>query len=222
MKGGINLQCSLGLGNHLRYQRWMTGLGGVNRCWTALMWDSNVPFMLKGSRRTTGGVPTPITSQARGHKRPVSTATRQKLSPRYSGAFWIIRQINPVTYKRELPANYHFSPSFHVSLMKLVHPELGPKTTGPEPPPPLEIPIILDKGNHGFKKKRWPDGIFMEWEGYRPEERSWVTARDILDTSIIHDFHRTHPDRPATTRGSPLNTDNTPFFFYSHVLFAIH
>ncbi|KAL0177165.1 hypothetical protein M9458_026059, partial [Cirrhinus mrigala] len=42
----------------------------------------------------------------------------KKLSPRYVGPFKIIKQITPVSYRLELPAEYRISPTFHVSLFK--------------------------------------------------------------------------------------------------------
>ncbi len=124
----------------------------------------------------------------------------RKLTPRNVGPFKILKQINPVTYHLELPTNYRISPSFHVFLLKPVHPASDPNTSVPEPPPPLEIDVahvssvnkILDSCHRGGQLK-----YLVDWEGYGPEERSWVASREILDPSLIQEFHQRHPDCPA-------------------------
>ncbi|KAG1956953.1 retrotransposable element [Pimephales promelas] len=133
----------------------------------------------------------------------------RKLSPRYVGPFQIIRQISPVSFRLDLPANYRISPTFHVSLLK---PAGGPRGeaeggTASQSPPP-----ILVDGEEAYRVHKLLDSrrrgnvlqYLVDWEGYGPEEQSWVNSRDILDPTLTKEFHRTYPEKPAPRpRGRP-------------------
>ncbi|KAL0186184.1 hypothetical protein M9458_017854, partial [Cirrhinus mrigala] len=112
----------------------------------------------------------------------------RKLSPRYIGPFTILRRINDVTVQLQLPPRYRIHPTFHVSLLKPFHPSATEHPRAEvEPPPPevLDTPSIytvheiLDSWRRGGHLE-----YLVDWEGYGPEERSWVARDDILDPSL--------------------------------------
>ncbi|KAL0200281.1 hypothetical protein M9458_003468, partial [Cirrhinus mrigala] len=121
-------------------------------------------------------------------------SSNPEISPCYIGPFKILRQINDVTFQLQLPPRYRIHPMFHVSLLK----PFFPSATEPPPPEVLDQPSIysvreiLDSRRRGGHLE-----YLIDWEGYGPEEHSWVPRDDVLDPMLLADFHRDHPDRPA-------------------------
>ncbi|KAK3553990.1 hypothetical protein QTP70_019031 [Hemibagrus guttatus] len=101
------------------------------------------------------------------------------------------------------------------------------ETTDSNPPPLLKIegsPAYLGHEILDCHRRGGQTQYLVDWRGYSPKEKSLVLANDILDPSLISDFHQVHPDRPTPraleyckdlqfyhlhARGSPLlNTEH--------------
>ena len=123
----------------------------------------------------------------------------KKLSPRFIGPFEVEAIVNPTAVCLKLPASLQIHPTFHVSQLKPVSTStLCPPAVAPPPP------RLID-GHSGFTVSRILDvrrrgrgyQYVADWEGYGPEERSWIALGLILDPSLLTDFYRAHPNKPG-------------------------
>ncbi|KAL0204031.1 hypothetical protein M9458_002049, partial [Cirrhinus mrigala] len=116
----------------------------------------------------------------------------KKLTPRFIGPYKITHRLNPVTFRLQLPASLRIHPVFHQSQLKHVFfSPLSPQVTAPPPVriidggPAYTVRRILDSRTRGCGTQ-----YLVDWEGYGPEERSWVPGRFILDPTLIQDYRR--------------------------------
>ena len=107
------------------------------------------------------------------------------------GPYTILKVVNPVAMRLRLPTTMRIHPTFHVSKLKPVR--TSPLVPASKPPPP---PRVVD-GETVYSVRKILDSrrvgrgfqYLVDWEGYGPEERSWVPGRDILDSKLIEDFN---------------------------------
>uniref|UniRef100_A0A803TQ29 Gypsy retrotransposon integrase-like protein 1 n=1 Tax=Anolis carolinensis TaxID=28377 RepID=A0A803TQ29_ANOCA len=129
----------------------------------------------------------------------------RKLDARFIGPYPVVAQLNPVTFKLQLPRSMRIHPVFHRSLL-LPADGVRPDTDQPAPPPVLmngeeefEVEDILDSRFHRRRLQ-----YLIDWVGFGPEERSWEDASTVHAPDLTRRFHQTYPAKPrprASGRG---------------------
>uniref|UniRef100_A0A8C6PCB6 Gypsy retrotransposon integrase-like protein 1 n=1 Tax=Nothobranchius furzeri TaxID=105023 RepID=A0A8C6PCB6_NOTFU len=188
--------------------------------------SSSVPHFLRGARRAWVSTRAALDRTARRNKQladrrrrpapvylpgqsvwlsskdiPLKASTR-KLSPRFIGPFKILNVPSSTTVRLDLPSSLRVHPVFHVSMVKPV--VSSPLCPSPPPPPPAR----LYKGGLVYTvrkilaSRRRGRGIqyLIDWEGYGPEERSWVPGSFIEDPSLIREFEAASAGTPGGVR----------------------
>ena len=212
----------------------------ISRLWEGVCPRPGSPLLLPhlGHRPTSAPPSGGLSQKGSGPKTPSSTrvSTRaesvvvsylhlkvpsKKLAPWFVGPFPIIKVISPAAIHLCLPRSLRVHPTFHVSEVKPT--EDSPMVPATKPPPPLEtadggllykVKRLLAVRNRGRGKQ-----FLVDWEGYGPEERRWVSQRYIDDSSLIQDFYRDHPDLPGPSGVSPRRGGSCPCFVLSFPVF---
>ena len=122
-----------------------------------------------------------------------------KLDYQRLGLFSIIKQVNEVAYRLELPPSMKIHSVFQVSLLEPYKDSTIPGRLQ-APPPPIEV-----DGAEEFEVLEILDSCMnrgeleylVHWQGYEVHERTWEPATNLENaTETIAEFHREYPSKP--------------------------
>jgi hypothetical protein len=129
-----------------------------------------------------------------------TTRPSKKLDYRKMGPFKVIGQVNPVTFKLDLPAHMRIHPVFHASHLSPHHENTIPGRTV-DPPPPVELASgteweveeILNVKRVG-KGWKW----LVRWKGYGTGDDTWQTEDELGNAKeSLTEFYARNPTKPG-------------------------
>ncbi|KAL7888862.1 hypothetical protein AOLI_G00038360 [Acnodon oligacanthus] len=111
--------------------------------------------------------------------------------------------VNPVSYWLHLLPSMRGHSTLHVSCFR-------PFLCGTRPPAPRYV-----AGSPAYTIRRLLDSCrvrggvqyLVDWEGYGPEERSWVPASHILDPDLVREFQQARNGELGTSGASSLGSE---------------
>jgi hypothetical protein len=116
-----------------------------------------------------------------------------------------------MAFELALPPQWRIHPVFHSHLLDPYRTNKFEGRTPPTPEPPeivdgvpeYEVHEILD--SKILRRGLW---YFVDWKGYKPEERTWEPAENVSNADeLVAAYHRRHPQRPSAA-DIPAATNN--------------
>jgi hypothetical protein len=110
-----------------------------------------------------------------------------KLDFRRFGPFSVVKQINDIAFRLELPPSMKIHPVFHFSLLE---PYMESSIVGrfQVPPPLVEIDSRIIRRKLEY---------LVQWQGYDISERTWEPVANLHHASeMLQEFHCRYSEKP--------------------------
>ena len=125
---------------------------------------------------------------------PLVSGLSRKLASRFIGPYKVIEQINPVSFKLELPPSWRMHPVFHCSQLKKAQGQVSGTVFDVNDEQPFcpsaaasgefEVEDLLDHRVHGRgRSSEWE--FLVKWRGYPLQEATWEPRAHLTNAPAI-------------------------------------